>query len=918
MKRSMSIRRRRAPGQSLPLIALMIVVLVAMVGLSVDVGNTFSEERQAVAAANAASLAGMNAVIRRGGLDTNVQVYNAIVNSLRSNGIEVAPYGEEPTGNQLRMTASYLDPQGKSLDAMPDVTPLATDIPNNVGFVQVTLDGRVDTFFARVVGRPDLPIDANAYAGQCSLGDGIYPIAVDKSYLNGDQMAKPDPPDANNDGIIDDGWREIKTGDYAGHTARYLYLHDGKTSEPGSFGFLRWKAHSSNNSAPTLEASLRGAGNLSAGFEEAPERSAPRGQLNAPGSEYPSRPGEINEGDWVYGSSGFSVGGQATPIDEHISLGTKMVLPIYNDSIGPGQHEDDNTVRFRVSEFGTFVVLSTGRDKNRPYLELVYLGPARMQSVACQFSAVPVNDSECCELWGDVAFWPEYQIIPTDSQPIQYVVVLDLSGSMVANFNGQCDVSGKTIPTRNPQLVGQPSKFLQCANGPTYTSAVDGSPVPGTTEATGTGTGQYWSVESERRVYVAKQAIKAMIGQLYMPGNAEYDNNPGLYPPDQFGFVYFTDTAGSDRAVKFDGNYFTTNPTKAANTVISTTASGNNPYLTGGGTNAAAGLYRAWDVFSKSPKTVVHTPTGKTYDYKRVVIFITDGVSNQFFQDTGNLRFAQSDSGTYSANSVVKDENGDIIAGSAWEECKNRGGLVIEDARCQTTLYGGVYKKNGVTYERPISQAIDVSNRYLKGNGIDVFALALSSLPDTGLSSGIPSNSSYYRSAADLVRNADGTTNVDQIMIGFQSIIEDGRCQRGLDPAPITSFPATSFRSISLMTGENLSYPNVGQVTISDSVTGQEFSTFIKIDQDGKLRYRFGERIPPGTYSLNATLFYINPRDPAGTNSPARAYGDLWTGAGNEDQISVTVSNRTSAGSLVPSTRANLDLRLSGDVCAIN
>jgi len=56
--------RSSAPGQSIPLIALLIVVLIAMVGLSVDVGNTYAQQRNTVRATNAAALAGMTELIR--------------------------------------------------------------------------------------------------------------------------------------------------------------------------------------------------------------------------------------------------------------------------------------------------------------------------------------------------------------------------------------------------------------------------------------------------------------------------------------------------------------------------------------------------------------------------------------------------------------------------------------------------------------------------------------------------------------------------------------------------------------------------------------------------------------------------------------------------------------------------------------
>jgi hypothetical protein len=225
--------RRRSKGQSLPLIALMIVVLVAMVGLSVDVGNTFQEERQAVSASNAASIAGMNTVIRRGASDTNKLVYDSIVNSLNANGIQIAADGVA-TGEQLRLEAIYIDPQGKPIGS---VTPDGNKIPNNIGYIQVQLSGTVDTYFARVVGRSDLPVAASAYAGQCALGDGVYPIAVDKNLLDGTKFKKTE--DLDGDTIPDNKWRVIQSGQYRGYTARQIFVHDG-TQQPGSFGFLRW------------------------------------------------------------------------------------------------------------------------------------------------------------------------------------------------------------------------------------------------------------------------------------------------------------------------------------------------------------------------------------------------------------------------------------------------------------------------------------------------------------------------------------------------------------------------------------------------------------------------------------------------------------------------------------------------------
>jgi len=161
--------RSRAPGQSLPLLGLMIVVIVGMVGLSVDVGNTFSEERRAVTAANTAALAGMNTYIARSQATTNRVVYTSIVNALNAHGVRVTAPGAEAQPEELTLEARYLDAQGRPIgNGSSLVTDDTNPVPSNVAFIEVGLRGRIDTAFARIVGRNDLPINAMAYAGTCT------------------------------------------------------------------------------------------------------------------------------------------------------------------------------------------------------------------------------------------------------------------------------------------------------------------------------------------------------------------------------------------------------------------------------------------------------------------------------------------------------------------------------------------------------------------------------------------------------------------------------------------------------------------------------------------------------------------------------------------------------------------------------
>ncbi|NTU79807.1 MAG: VWA domain-containing protein [Chloroflexales bacterium] len=895
-----SVRRSRARGQSLPLIGLMIVVLVAMVGLSVDVGNTFNEERQAVSAANAASLAGMNAVTRRNELDSNQIVYNSIIASLRANGVQIADDGVIQ-GEQLRLDAHYIDAQGKPISAI-----LPNDgnrIPSNVAYVQVQLVGQVDTYFARVVGRTELPISASGYAGLCPAGDGVYPIAVDKALLDANGFVKTD--DANGDTMPDDNWRVIQSGTYRGKTARYVYIHDG-TSMEGNFGFLRWKIDTGQNGGPAtspseLTASLAGFGNLSWGYDEAPEPVQAGGEVDP---EYPTQPGLLNEGDWVYGTPGWKSGGHEGPITEHIRLNTKMILPIYDQTAGLSTDDVDG-VRFHVVQFGTFIVRAqniTGGGGIQ-YLDLIYLGSAQRQYTACTSTPVPANANDCCELWGNVSILPEYQIIPNDTQPIQYVVVLDQSGSMSANFKGQCD--NNSPPAQS--FPGEPSRFWQCANGPLYDTNGDGvgdTAAPASSQVTNTGVTYYWNNQNERRIGVAKKALETLIRLTNMPGNASYTTS---YPNDKMALVWFTDTVqrNGNNEVFSNSTPFTDVTSELITKMWDrSTHSSGNDYRTSGGTNGAAGLYRAGLILDAAPKEVVHT-NGRTYPYKQIVLFITDGVSNQFFHASrSDLRVTQSDSNSYASGHY----------------CKALGAKVIEDAECQTTSVGGVYTTtltiNGhnqsVGLDRPVTQAIRVSQDILQANGYSVFVLALSELPATGLASGIPSFDHYYRSVPTLITNSDGTTNVDNIIKDINAIAEDRECQNGKDPATTDTLLPSQFVPVLLPNNTTLNYPRVGTVSITGP--GGTFDEYIVADTDGKISYHFS-RVPPGIYSMTARLYYKHPDEPEGIDN--RAYEDFWDDqtSSKVGTITVEVTSDANTGSFLPATQVNIDMRLRGNPC---
>ena len=872
--------RSRAPGQSLPLLGLMIVVIVGMVGLSVDVGNTFSEERRAVTAANTAALAGMNTYIARSQATTNRVVYTSIVNALNAHGVQVTAPGAEAQPGELTLEARYLDAQGRPIgNGSSLVTDDTNPVPNNVAFIEVGLRGRIDTAFARIVGRNDLPINAMAYAGTCTSSSGYYPMTVNTRIIDGNRFVRSNDPNLH--------WREVPydSPDVSGRfTAMRVVVGD---ESARTFGWLRWRdGVPGARSALTLARSLSGEGNLGEGFEEAPWPSS----QNRPEGVYPPERGALTPGDWVWGSTAWpdSADVQAA-LDEHIRLGTRMILPIHRDAFRDG----DNS-RFHIVRFGLFVLLGEGRTGNNRWLDLLFLGEPRPQQRACLYAPTANNDGQV-GLAGAVSFLPEYRTQPQRRPPVQYMVVLDVSGSMSANFAGQCDVFDASAPnanyyrSRNGQghANGAQRGWWQCGETP----ADPNWPVE-RAEVLGTGDVYWWSNERDRRIYVAKKALERLIAETNMPGNADYDPTR---PSDQMALVWFNEGVPAGFVSNFAGETFSNDPDELVDAVTrqAITHRTRNPYLSQGGTNGAAALYRASLALDRAPRTVTHTD-GQVWQYKRAVIFITDGVSNFLFNpNTPDLNVGRSDQNTYPRDHVCH----------SW--------LAPEMANCQTTGFGGRTVAAGrvpAGLDRPITQAVNISEQ-MKSRQQEIFVVALSNIPDTGLRDGIASFPSYFFSARELQRNADGSTNVDAIMEAINNIVESGVCERRADPRT-SSIPAAGFRPVA-----GLVYPNVGEVILTDQNTGTQYRAPIRADasRGGELSYRF-DRLPAGSYRLEAYLFYRHPLDPP--DAGPRRYSLIEQNNETRADIVVNVTVETSVGGFSRVIRQDLQLRLSGDVCA--
>ena len=597
----------KARGQSIPLIALLIVVLVGAVGLAVDVGNNYAQQRNTVRATNAAALAGMNAMIQ-GGSDQNIK--QVVQQSLRSNSVDGA-YDDSngngtAQGDQRIINAYYLDAKANFLCYVGS----CGNVPAGATYLQVIVKGDVNTYFARVLDRPTLPVKAQAYAARCSPVEGVYPLGVQSSNLDTSGFKPPQPGEPGYG--VSGSYQTYTDPNYPGGlTQRRIYIRDNANS-PGNFSFLRWKADASGgNNVDTINM-FADAGNLGDGFDEGlynsrtdtytwPDASSQPPMVNGK-VVYPIKPHEINAGDWVYSNTGVALSnGLQTEFQKHITNKDVMILPIVKPAVRTGSNGT-----FQVAGLAAFYIVGMGGNGANSYFDLVYIGPAN--SVACL--STPAVTSNTLGINGNVFLKPRWGQ-PQTGQPIAYEIIMDVSGSMSWNFKGQGNAGGS-------------GTVLQC-------EAFNGA-VP---DKCPNGGGDYWKTMSERRVYVLKQALAGSGGFI-----------DSMRANDTMRIISFS--TDSSNNVKVDtSSGWSSNTALLKQTVLDAGKVGTNQYLTSGGTPGPSALNKAAQILQSSPPPA----SANGQSYKHAVIYMTDGVANIFIKGQTNY-----------AKDICPEYNGDSRA----------------------------------------------------------------------------------------------------------------------------------------------------------------------------------------------------------------------------------------------------------------
>ncbi len=814
----------RTEGQNIVLLAGILALLVGMAALAVDLGVTYAEQRNIVRGTNAASLAGMNRLIS-GGRDADVA--RAIYESLRSNGIQVTAPGESPQPGDRAFEALYLGSDGAPIPGgCSRVGACGSQRPQGVKYIQIDLSGDVDTYFARLFGQSTLPVGATAYASVGACATGYYPVGV-RTTVGGQPMFD-EYGFANYDGFYEDET-------YAQLRYKRLYLRT-ELNPNGEFSLLRWRNDIPAGNANKLAEMLTGDGTYSQGYAEAPWPEIAGGSdgPTRPDS-YPFEPNTINTADWVYGNvfTGNPYNTQVTnQLDTLKRNRTLMTLPMYRFDNG-----NLSEPAYYIERFGAFLLVdygvdNDGRAPDGPWMELAYVREGG-QCANLVTGAPPTNNFT---VGGGVTYLPRYRTYPDLNRPVQFLLILDVSGSMAWTFDGRGVQNGQTVYCTQPS---QGCVSVQTA----------------------------WPNPQERRIYTAKQVLRQFVAQI------DQDRQSGLRPYDTVRLVTFSGRLGNyvnTSGAVGDNNRALNDLTEVlpagwTNDRATLEAAINNagmvdgdPYMTAGATPSAVAFARASQVFANSP---THAPNGMRY--RRVVIFVTDGVANVLRNGMQN---------NFGTGCELGAENVGCQMGDPLPD-------------------GSLRPLNAM-----VAEAQALKEAYIQPSDGSVYVVALSgTFEATGLN--------LVASQPDYVKRADRSEELQQIFDDIQVSAIQGDCTPSQGEWRDTMAPSevpTDLRP-------ELTDRIVGQVTLTDANNNVREAWITADPITRKLSYALAN-VPPGQYTLRAWLGYRAPQD----NISRDKYELLVRGPDVTRDITVQVSAGRSLGGVIG---VPIALDLNDNVC---
>ncbi|KAB8140506.1 hypothetical protein F8S13_23830 [Chloroflexia bacterium SDU3-3] len=857
------LRRRRESGQSIPLIALMIVLLFAMVGLSVDVGNTYAEQRTVTRGTNAAAIAGMDFLVKG---YSDEAIGQSIRESLKSNGVKL----DTDDGSPRTLQANYLNVEGKVISNC-NIGECTTVNITEAQYIQVNVKGTVSTYFARVVGRPSLPVDSTSWAGRCPPINGVYPLAVwhtTVDEING-VMRAPTPAELHKGNSLDKEFGTYSDGVYKNKFWRRIWLKDSGTAMgAGSFSLLRWNANDSSSDVPGLAAAFTGAGTLASTFKEVtPQPPSDTPQL----AGYPFSPGQLTIGDWIAAAPGakFQSNDVGAALKKLQTERTTLILPIISSETAinnaNGNGGGTNTA-VKLKSFGKFYIgnpdgnggMSQQGGANA-YIDLVYLGPAN--DMPCLVTNVdPVDGTTTppppgtttpppgIEVTIPFQVNPRWQTESEPADPIAYQLVIDVSGSMVWDFYG------------NGTLGGTIKANANTSGGTNYRCEWSAPETQYTYRENCSGPTSPWWNYKERRIYTTKDAIRTFIG--------------GLGANDTMRYTAFSSGRGySGNALVVPSSGYTNNKATLLSELDTLGSYNNDPYITNGGTPGPQALQMARTVLSTAPSVA---PNGQKY--RDVIIYLTDGVANVFLSGTTNY-----------ATDICPQSAG-------WSPNKAQN----TPDPCQIG-YSASAGQN-----RPITEMVNQANLLKEANKeSQIYVIALATVATDGLS--------QVASAPSMLYKANEPGFVGSVMEAIRKRVNNTNCISNGGSRYYDRIDASHHSDLSgsyALTSEQF-----GKVKIYND-NGTSVIAEVPITHDaasGKLGIK--TNLPPGNYQMAAWIGYKGGDEPTPIS---RIYQALsWNKISFSNKLSFAVVKDSSLNSSIILPTVYVDLESNQNVCPV-
>jgi len=465
---------------------------------------------------------------------------------------------------------------------------------------------------------------------------------------------------------------------------------------------------------------------------------------------------------------------------------------------------------------------------------------------------------------------PAYEEAIEEDIPVQYVVLLDASGSMTWNFQGQGHKGGQSD-----------GEVMQC-------EASSDPDLQKLLVACSPGPGDYWSVGEQRRFGVAKNTVLDVFVD-------------GMTPNDVISVIAFSTSVNNNAKISSFRNsywFYGTPEGKAdfGEAVMLAGQQEGDPFFARGGTPGYDGMLRAAELLRDdngtfgTPRTA---PNGLTY--KTVILNVTDGVSNQFSKVSG----------------MGQNQQNFACPGVA------AGSVAANTPQCQIGYWDmsgtDVYEIDGPSrVALPISAVVDQSVAIQSDPLINatVYSIAVGNAPMQGLKAVANQADFPYAAKVPTAESAQPIFEAIQVsaknecrpnVTTFQNYIDDGQLAT-FSPDQVANNP-----QLGTLDSEVVGYVFLWDANGIALPDGQHMVPVVR-DANGELNYSVPNMVP-GEYQMEAYVGLT------GADGVSRIYRDLYDQGTLETATRMTFSvEQDGLGATVNLPLLQLDL--TGALCS--